>query len=468
MQGRVDAAGYQDFLTKFRQDLETTMSRVEPTRENAILHSRILTRLGDAKQAEAALAPALERDPDDLTVRTALSQARYDQKDYPAALAEANAVLARDPANKEALALKHSSEGRIRSGDGVTRASVSGIADGKTPDVAAVRTGSPAVAGSPEAQALVAKILDARAGGDMSSALDLARELMRTDPTAEYAQNIYRGAASDYARARRGSGAVGDLVRVEGAGSRKEETPPGGGGIPLWPLLPAVGLGSAAYAVNKSRKTVESEDGFNEDERPQPGELQRFVAGSILAGLAGAGLYLGGAMVIGAATPLAARFMAGPGQQAMRLARAETGSINPRPIEAAQGTTFEAKVAGEEAAEIIRRVVIKKGEILNRVWHSEATPASRGLSGPVGASYCRGSCLPINAASALQRRGLGEIPGPAVNNAEQGALFRAKEDIIVVVRKAIGGVEEEIVLQRADFNKLELVTESVSKIPPGR
>lgn len=322
-QGRVDAGGYQEFLTLFRSDLEATISRVEPTGENTILHSRILSRLGDAKEAAAVLAPALERNPDDSAVRTALSQARYDQKDYPAALAEADAVLARDPSNKDALALKHSSEGRITPGGGDRRVGASVTAGGNTPDDAAVRAGSPVEAGSPEARALVSKIRDARAGGDMRAALELARELMRTDPTAEYAQNIYRGAVSDFARARRGSEAVGDLVSVGGTDSRKEEAPsPRGGGIPLWPLLPAAGLGAAAYAVNKSRKTVESEDGFNEDDRPQPGELQRFVAGSILAGLAGAGLYLGGAMVIGAAMPLATRLMAGPGPQAVRLGRA--------------------------------------------------------------------------------------------------------------------------------------------------
>jgi len=87
--------------------------------------------------------------------------------------------------------------------------------------------------------------------------------------------------------------------------------------------------------VAKSRKTVESEDGFNEDDRPQPGELQRFVAGSILAGLAGAGLYLGGAYVVAAGTPIVTRFMAGPGQQAMRLAQSEAGAINPGNVKAA-------------------------------------------------------------------------------------------------------------------------------------
>ncbi|MDD5305610.1 MAG: polymorphic toxin type 10 domain-containing protein [Elusimicrobia bacterium] len=99
--------------------------------------------------------------------------------------------------------------------------------------------------------------------------------------------------------------------------------------MPLWPVAPAAGLGLAAYAVAKSRKTVESEDGFNEDDRPQPGRLQEFVAGAILAGAAGALFYLGGAYVLAVGTPMASRLMAGPGQQALRLAQSEAGAINP-------------------------------------------------------------------------------------------------------------------------------------------
>lgn len=362
-QGRVDAERYQEFLAKFRADLDATMSRVQPTGENAILHSRILTRLGELKEAAAVLAPALERDPDDFAVRTALSQTRYDQKDYPSALAEANAVLARDPANKDALALKHSSEGRI--GRGV------GVAGGKTFDAVAVQTRVPGAVRSPEAQALVAKIRDARAGGDTRAALDLAQELMRTDPAAEYAQKIYRDAASDYARARRGAGGVGDLTVHDGAvgegASPEEGVPPrGSGGMPLWPLLPAAGLGAAAFAVNKSRKTVESEDGFDEDDRPQPGELQRFVAGSILAALAGAGLYLGGAMLIGAATPIATRLMTGPGQQAVRLAHSEAGAMNPGSANAANeipGILARAIPLSNEVPKMLVRVIpLKDGQ----------------------------------------------------------------------------------------------------------
>ena len=458
-QGRIDEKGYQEFLGKFRADLKEAKSLVKPIPANTALHARILSRLGDSGQAAAALRPALDQDPGSPALRLALSQVRYEQKDYSAALAEANAVLERDPANKDALALKHSSEGRIGMG----------IAGGKPGGTASTPMPPPGLEDSSKALALVSRIQDARRIGDMRGAMASAQELMRADPTSEYAQRIYRGVAREYARTQRVPEPVRDLKLAGDSREEGSNTPAHKGGMPpLWPMLPVAGLGAAAYAVGRSRKTVESEEGFNENDRPQPGELQRFVAGSILAGLAGAGLYLGGAMMIGAATPLATRLMTGPGHQAMRLARSEAGAIGPRATQAGEVSALQGKVAAEEATEVVRQVVIKRGEILNRVWHSEATSVSRGLSGPIGSSYCRGSCLPINAASALQRRGLEKIPGVAVNNARQGALWRAQEDIVALSRKAIGGIDEEIVLQRADLNKLELIPESISKIPPGR
>lgn len=158
-----------------------------------------------------------------------------------------------------------------------------------------------------------------QAGRD-DEALDWAQKAIQTDPAPaimKFSENV-RKIVDDY--------------RAEET-SRKKKTPaPRDGGILLWPLLPAFGLGAAAYAVAKSRKTVESADGYNENDRPQAGELQRFVAGSILAGLAGAGLYLGGAFAVGAAAPAAARFMSGPGQQAVYLAQSEVGAINPSSI----------------------------------------------------------------------------------------------------------------------------------------
>ncbi|MCR4295558.1 MAG: hypothetical protein NUW21_08490, partial [Elusimicrobia bacterium] len=116
-QGLIDEKGYQEFLEKFRADLEAAASLVDPISANTALHARILLRIGDSGQALAALGPALERAPANPALRVVLGQVHYDRKDYPAALAEANAVLASEPMNKAALALKYSSEGRIGTGD---------------------------------------------------------------------------------------------------------------------------------------------------------------------------------------------------------------------------------------------------------------------------------------------------------------------------------------------------------------
>lgn len=409
-QGRIEEKRYQEFLAKFRTDLGGALARVKPTPANTSLHARILSGLGDSDQALAALSPALEHDPDNPVLRVGLGHIHYDKKDYSAALAQADAVLKRDPANKDALALKFISQGRISPGGATPSASAQGIAGGASDGAVAVteQFRPPRAQDSPKVQALVPRIRDARGGGDMHTAMGLAQELMRTEPASEYTQEIYRIVAKDYAtwqevsrikeatghilsakaalKAGRGEEALAwaaksvqanpDSVTLEfekkvrkivgDFGAGKKNSAPKGGGIPLWPIFPAFGLG-AAYAVAKSRKTVESEEGFNENDRPQPGELQRFVAGVILSGAAGAGLYMGGAYAISAAAPAVARFMAGPGQQAVRLAQSEAGSINPN-----------------EAAKTVERGV-QLFEIHPRVIQQLADPRLGSLSGKLTA-----------------------------------------------------------------------------------
>lgn len=317
-QGRIDEKRYQELLTRFRADLEAAMTSVKPTPPNTALRARILSRLGDSERALAALGPALEQDPANPVLRVALGQVRYDQKDYPAALAEANAVLARDPANKAALALKYSSEGR---------------------GAATEQFRSPLAKDSPEVQVsgpndherwqrvqkTIGYIDSAKAAllaGRGDEALEWANKAVQADPTPtamKFAEEVRK---------------IVDEGKVDEVPYNPKTPAPKDGGMPLWPMLPISGLGAAAYVVAKSRKTVESEDGFDEENRPLYGRLQRFVAGAILAGLAGAGLYLGGAMVVSAGAPFAARFMSGPGQQAMRLAQSEIGAINPGQVKA--------------------------------------------------------------------------------------------------------------------------------------
>lgn len=400
-QGRLEAKAYGDAIAAFRTDLAATVSRLEGSSDNAALHARILSRLGEPKGAFAALGPALAREPDDAGLRVALSRVLLEQKNYRAALAEANAVLEGDPRNKEALAIKFESEGRA------------------DPSRAAASVQGPGAGGAAAAEP---------------------------------------GAAVVVPRAR------GPRPNVVPPPDGSQPTPPDSesGGLPLWPVLPAAGLSVAAFAVRRSRMTVESEEGFNEDDRPQPGRLQEFVAGSVLAGLAGAAVYLGGVYVVAAASPLANRFMAGPGQQAMRLAQSQTGAINPRSASATGQVTPQTKAAIEESAAVLEQIVIRKGEYLNRVWDSRWPSGS--VSGPQGLSYCRGSCLPINSATAVQRRGLSGI-AEVTNNAREGAIFRVKEDIIVSVRKSIGGVDQEIIIRQSDVGKLQEM--ATSTLPPG-
>lgn len=185
--GRIDEKRYQAFRMKFRADLDAAMAHVKPTPPNTALHARILSRLGDSVQALAALGQALKQNPDSPALRVALGQVHYDRKDYPGALAEANAVLARDPANKEALALKHFSEGRIGPGGAAPSPPGQGVSGGISDGAVAVteQFRAPRAMDSPKVQALVPRIRDARGSGDLRTAMSLTQELMRMEPASD-------------------------------------------------------------------------------------------------------------------------------------------------------------------------------------------------------------------------------------------------------------------------------------------
>lgn len=112
-QARLTPERYQEFLAQFRLSLNDARAATPPSPAAEALYARILARLGDSQQALAALAPALQRDPQDPDLRVALGHVRFEEKDYPAAYAEAESVLKLDPTNKAALALKYFSQGRI-------------------------------------------------------------------------------------------------------------------------------------------------------------------------------------------------------------------------------------------------------------------------------------------------------------------------------------------------------------------
>lgn len=112
-QGRLKPERYQEFLVQFRGSLDIAWAAGARSAEDSATYARIIARLGDPAQALAVLGPALEQAPNDPNLRLTSGEVRFEQKEYPAALAEANAVLTKDPGNRRALALKHFSAGRI-------------------------------------------------------------------------------------------------------------------------------------------------------------------------------------------------------------------------------------------------------------------------------------------------------------------------------------------------------------------
>lgn len=404
-QGRIGPEKYQAFLTRFRAEFDAFNLRTPPVPADVKLHARILSRLGENGRAAANLTQVLQRDPENIDLRVALGQVHLDGKNYPAALAEADAILKRDPTNKAALALKYSSAGRAAPGRDRSEVSTMAADERSTVRNRLSETAVPATRNFSHKVAVVPP-----------------------DPLAEQ--------------------------------KKPEPARPN----PLVPLAEAAGLGILAYGVSRSKASYESAEGFDEEHRPPYGRGQQFVAGAVIAGLVGAGVYFAGVAAV-AAAPALSRQVASIGNQGMRLAQSEAGAINPIAAKV-NGRANAVAPQVEGAASQVEQIVIKKGEILNRVWHSEWKPNSEILSGPEGLSYCRGSCLPINAASAIENRGL---TVGVVNNAQRGGLYRATEDIVVTVRRSLGGSDQEVLLRsRADISKLQLVNDSLSSIPPGK
>jgi tetratricopeptide (TPR) repeat protein len=112
-QGELKPDRYEQFLVQFRASLEQAWGLSPRTPADSASYARIQARLGDSAQALAALGPALQQDPQNADLRLTFGEVNFERKDYPAALAEANAVLERDPGNKRAIALKRFSEGRV-------------------------------------------------------------------------------------------------------------------------------------------------------------------------------------------------------------------------------------------------------------------------------------------------------------------------------------------------------------------
>ena len=245
--GRAAPEAYKIFAVRFRADLEAAKAAAAPSPANTALYARILARLGEGGEAAADLERALKRAPNAPALRAALSQVRYDERNYPAALSEADAALKLDPTNKEALTLKHFSEGR---------AAMAGAADAASAPTLARRSVSRKIRLAPLDQAKLP--------------YKLPFKIARAEPPPEPAV-------------------------VERA-----SPPTGPGPLPLLSLAGAASLGFAAFGVSRSRGSYESSDGLD-DAHPYPyGRSQRFVAGALLTAMAAASLYIAGPMIVSA------------------------------------------------------------------------------------------------------------------------------------------------------------------------
>lgn len=302
LEDRVSPERLKVLLGRFRADLEAVNAVIAPSPANAALYALILARLGEFERAAGILDDSLLRDPGNSTLRTALAQVRFDQKDYPAALAAANAVLERDPSNKEALALRHFSEGRVAMNGGTSESASSSPSPGPAPKSPSRRFhfASPDPATLPFK--LPVKISPASAPPDLR---------------------------------------IGDAPAAPGP-------------LPWVPLAEAATLGLAAFEVSRRRAAYASSEGLDDEHPKSVGRYQRLVAGAILAGAAGAVIYTLGAAVVSAA-PVALGYATSIGNHGLRLASSGVGAVNPN----------EFKIVNEMPITLARVIPLKDGMLIS-------------------------------------------------------------------------------------------------------
>jgi hypothetical protein len=114
---------------------------------------------------------------------------------------------------------------------------------------------------------------------------------------------------------------------------------------------------------------------------------------------------------------------------------------------------------GKSLAADETQVILREGQYINRVWDSRWTPGSS-YSGPFGGSYSPGGVIPINAATAIETRGL-NIPG-VLNNAERGGVYSVTRNIPATFRTSISGTEPELSIAPEFRQHLNLIDQSIS------
>jgi RHS repeat-associated protein len=130
-----------------------------------------------------------------------------------------------------------------------------------------------------------------------------------------------------------------------------------------------------------------------------------------------------------------------------------------------EGQLLKQAFRASAAISVEREITLQQGQYINRVWDSRWTPNSR-FSGPIGFSYSPGGAIPINAATAIEGRGL-RIAG-VINNAERGGVFRPTQNIPAILKISTKGTDPEIFIAKRYHQYLELVDGSLSSLPTGK
>lgn len=269
--------------------------------------ARAYSLLGDGRAALAASSALQRARPGpESEVQHALTLARAGET--RAAYAAAVELDKKYPGRPDVASLLAATKGR---------GGASSTEEGPRAETAAVRSISALALPAME------RALAARRDGDLDAAWLHVQDAMRADPGSPIVQDLYRAAEADRRRHAGprfpAAGLSGDIPR--------EETPRPSGGLPLWPVAPAAGLGAAAFVVARRGRAFAADHDY-EAEDYRAGETERFIAGALLAGMAGGAIYLGSAWLVGAA-PAMMRVASNSGQQALRVAKSEVGAVNP-------------------------------------------------------------------------------------------------------------------------------------------
>lgn len=146
--GRLSPERLEDWKAGFRAKLEAEVAREPLTPDEAVLHSRIISRIGDGKGAVAALDRALDSDARNPMLLSAKGKLLYEQKNFTgAAESSLQAWEASGRTDNDAWAVYMLSKGRGKpASSSATQTSAPASGDAPVPDAG----GHPATAPAPK------------------------------------------------------------------------------------------------------------------------------------------------------------------------------------------------------------------------------------------------------------------------------------------------------------------------------